>query len=127
MQSVELRDRSSFGKEIGIEMPGHDFLQHVCEQISFVVTRCEGSYGCAELLKLLGRKAAQSGQCEVERRNFGLHRHDFNFRPDSCGLVQHGFGCDAGENFELFLVHRWLVREEKCANQAAGPKWVTCS
>src|SRR5881628_1676445 len=33
MQSVELRDRPSFGEEICIEMPGHDFLQHVCEQI----------------------------------------------------------------------------------------------
>src|SRR5439155_1648175 len=87
MQSVELRDRPSFGEEICIEMPGHDFLQHVCEQISFVVARREGFNRCAELLKLLGRKAAQGWQREVKRRNFGLHRHDLNFRPDSRGLA----------------------------------------
>ncbi len=116
MQSVELRHRPSFGKKIGIEMSRHDFLQHVCEQISLVVTRCECSYRCAELLKLLGRKAAQSGQRKIKRRNFGLHWHNLNFRPDSRGLVQHGFGRDAGENFELFLMHRWFAREEKRAN-----------
>src|SRR5438876_5163153 len=116
MQSVELRARPWFWKEIGIVMPRHDCLQHVCELIRFVVTRCKGSYSCAELLKLLGRKAAQSRECEVKRRNFGLHRHNLNFRPGSRGLVKHGFGRDARENFELFLVHRWFAREKKCAN-----------
>ena len=116
MQCVELRDRPSFGKKIGVEMSRHDFLQHVCEQIIFVVARCEGSYSCAELLELLWRKAAQRRQCEVKCRNFGLHRHNLNFRPDSRGLVKHGFGRDASENLELFLVHRWFAREKKCAN-----------
>src|SRR5207302_11077374 len=120
MQCIELRDRPSFGKKIGVEMSRHDFLQHVCEQIIFVVARCEGSYSCAELLELLGRKAAQRRQCEVKCRNFGRPRLTWNLGQDRRVPVRLASDRAAAENSDLFLLHGWFVCEEKCETQPAA-------